>query len=237
MDNNESQNNQTELDTSNFNESVDNQADFDSISITDANGQTIPNSSDTAIANTQTVPDQESSKQTSTSSGVLREEETAILEYLDIVKSEYEIERNKKESFENRAGIVLALVGALCVFVLETIPLGDIVSMFPTPMTFQILLKIVFGITVYVSIAVSIIRAFLTITTRKHDNFEVKDIDEVLLSIDRMTSLAKIIFTYRDIISQHRDLNEKRSKDFKFSLIFCIFSICAIAVYSLIEIK
>ena len=48
-------------------------------------------------------------------------EETAILEYLDIVKSEYETERNKKQSFENRAGLIMALLGAICIFLFEKV--------------------------------------------------------------------------------------------------------------------
>ncbi len=54
------------------------------------------------------------------------EEDTAINEYLDIVKTEYEIERGKKESFENRVGIILALVGAMCIFLLEIVNLKDV---------------------------------------------------------------------------------------------------------------
>ena len=40
-----------------------------------------------------------------------RIEDTAIVEYLDIIRREYEIERAKKQSFENRTGLVMALVG------------------------------------------------------------------------------------------------------------------------------
>lgn len=36
--------------------------------------------------------------------------DTAILEYIDIVKREYENERNKKQSFENRACLIMALL-------------------------------------------------------------------------------------------------------------------------------
>ena len=50
---------------------------------------------------------------------VPRIEDTAIVEYLDIVRSEYEIERAKKQSFEDRAGLVMALAGALCIFLFE----------------------------------------------------------------------------------------------------------------------
>ncbi|WP_456095777.1 hypothetical protein [Peptostreptococcus sp.] len=41
-------------------------------------------------------------------------ENTAILECLEVVMSEYKIERDKKQSFETRAGIIMALLGATC---------------------------------------------------------------------------------------------------------------------------
>ena len=44
---------------------------------------------------------------------------TAIVVYLEIVRSEYETERNKKQSFENRAGLIMALLGAICIFLFE----------------------------------------------------------------------------------------------------------------------
>lgn len=168
-------------------------------------------------------------------SEVPNEKKTAINEYLDIVRSEYDNERRKKESFENRAYIVMSLVGALCVFVLEKITLGDILSLFTISMTFSVFLKIITGIFVYTSIIVAIIYFFRILATRKHDNFEVKNIDESLMSIDRMDSLAKLIKTYRDIILQHRDLNEARAKWFKKSLIFSFSSIIAISLYYLFD--
>ena len=45
----------------------------------------------------------------------------AIVEYLEIVRSEYETERNKKQSFENRAGLIMALLGAICIFLFENL--------------------------------------------------------------------------------------------------------------------
>ena len=44
----------------------------------------------------------------------VRVENTAILESLEVVMSEYKIERDKKQSFETRAGIIMALLGATC---------------------------------------------------------------------------------------------------------------------------
>jgi hypothetical protein len=144
--------------------------------------------------------------------------ETPIIEYLEIVKDEYEIERNKKQSFENRAGLILALVGAICIFVFEKVKLNDVISLMSKNLTFFIFLKIVSGVSVYVGFAITMIMILRTITVQKQDNFEVKSIDESLITENRTIALCRVIFTYRDIIIQHRTLNEKRAKSFRWCL-------------------
>lgn len=159
------------------------------------------------------------------------ESNTAINEYLDIVKSEYEIERGKKESFENRAGIILALISALFVFVIEKININDIINLFSANLTFIIFLKIIFGICVFISLSYSLIFAVVTISTRKLDNFDVKSIDTKLLAEKRMNALARLILAYRNIILNHREINEKRAKTYKKSLCGSIVSIVSILIY------
>lgn len=108
-------------------------------------------------------------------------EDTAILEYLDIVKSEYEIERNKKQSFENRAGLIMALLGAICIFLFEKVKLNDVFSFTTLPLNFLTLIKILSGLSVYVGFLFTMIMIIKTITVNQHNNFEVKSIDEYLL--------------------------------------------------------
>ena len=149
--------------------------------------------------------------------------DTAIVEYLEIVRSEYEIERNKKQSFENRSGLIMALLGAICIFLFEKVKLQDIFPLMTITLTFMELIKIISGLMAYVSFIVTIVMIVYTIIVKKHDNFEVARIDEELLVKQRLESLCTIIFTYRDIIIQHRGVNEKRAKAFNKS----IYGICA----------
>lgn len=172
-----------------------------------------------------------SSNQMNTCGNSPDESNTAINEYLDIVKSEYEIERGKKESFENQAGIILALISALFVFVIEKININDIINLFSANLTFIIFLKIIFGICVFISLSYSLIFAVVTISTRKLDNFDVKSIDTKLLAEKRMNALARLILAYRNIILNHREINEKRAKTYKKSLCGSIVSIVSILIY------
>lgn len=144
--------------------------------------------------------------------------DTAIEEYFDIIKSEYETERNKKQSFESRAGLIMALLGAICIFLFEKVQLKDIFSLMTVPLTFLDFAIILSGLGVYVCFLFTMLMIIKTITIKQHDNFEVRSIDEALLREHRLTALCKIIFTYRDIIIQHRTLNELRAKDFRKSL-------------------
>lgn len=143
---------------------------------------------------------------------------TAFLEYLDIVQREYENERTKKQSFETRAGLILALLGALCSFLFGQVPLTDIFSLMTSAMTFLIFAKIASGLLVYGGCIFTMLMIIRTITVQKHDNFEVQSIDYTLLAEPRHKALGRIIFTYRDIIVQHRKRNELRAKDFRKSL-------------------
>lgn len=145
-------------------------------------------------------------------------ENTAIVEYLDIVKTEYETERNKKQSFENRAGLIMALLGAICIFLFEQVQLKDVFLRMALPLTFVDLIIIVSGLAVYGGFFFTMVMIIKTIIVKPHDNFEVKNIDETLLVEQRLVALCRIIKTYRDIVIQHRELNEKRARTFRKSL-------------------
>lgn len=156
---------------------------------------------------------------------------TAIAEYLEIVRSEYETERNKKQSFENRAGLIMALLGAICIFLFEKVKLQDIISLMNTPLTFLELAKIISGLAVYVCFTFTMIMIVLTIIVKQHENFEVRNIDEALLGEQRIYALCRIILTYKSIIIQHRELNEKRAAAFRKSLYGICSTLVSIIVY------
>ena len=145
-------------------------------------------------------------------------EKMPILEYLEVVKSEYNNERQKKCSFESRAGISIAFTGTLCAFLLDEIKISDIIRIINIPMTFIDLLKIASGLLVYLSLLISMFYLIKTIRTSQHSNFETNRIDETLLAENKRDGITRIIFTYRDVIKQHREANEKRAKYYQVSL-------------------
>lgn len=155
----------------------------------------------------------------------------ALSEYFEVVKNEYEIERNKKVSFENRAGIFLALIGTIGVYLFDKVQIKEIIPLFSIPLTFGILMKIISCFLVYLSLAFTMLYLIKTITVKHHNNFEVRNIDEVLLAENRINALTRIIFTYRDIICQHRQVNEDRAKTFRLSLYGVVVMLIATVIY------
>ena len=52
-----------------------------------------------------------------------------------------------------------------------------------------------------------------------------------LLAEVRMNALARLVLAYKEIIIQHRDLNEKRAKTYKHSLYGSVISIVSVVIY------
>lgn len=117
-------------------------------------------------------------------------------------------ERNKKQSFENRAGFIMTLLGAICIFLFETVKLQDIISFMSMPLTFMELIKIISGLAVYVCFVFTMIMTILTIIVKQHNNFEVKNIDEALLAEQRLYALCRLILTYKSISAMLASCNE-----------------------------
>lgn len=200
--------------------------------------QNTNNSSNTQISNNENHSNNATTVQPPTiqnSSQLSDVDQTAMCEYLELVQSEYSIERGKKDSFENRAGIIMALVGALLVFMLDKIPFNDVLTLCKKPLTFVVLLKIIFGFASYITLVVALFFSFLTIATRKQENYPVETINLSYLAESRKDAIARITLKYRDIITSHREYNEKRAHKFKLSLILSVISICSFIVYLIIK--
>jgi hypothetical protein len=140
--------------------------------------------------------------------------DTMLLEYLDVVRNEYDVERDKKQGFESRAGMLLTLLAAIAVYTVNEVPLKDIISLVNEQLTFWLVAAIVSGFLVYVVLIVSVIMLVKIIKIRAHAAIEIKDIDVDLLNEQKIPALHSLIFTYRDIVQQHRELNAERAKYF-----------------------
>ncbi len=162
-------------------------------------------------------------------------DQTAMCEYLEMIQSEYSIERGKKESFENRAGIIMALIGALLVFILDKLPVTDVIKLCRDPLTFVVLMKIIVGFSAYIALILALFFLFLTITTSKQENYPIEQISFAYLAEVRKEAIARIIINYRDIIVKHREHNEKRAFKYKTSLVLSFVSIGCFITFFIIK--
>lgn len=110
-------------------------------------------------------------------------DETIGAECLDVVLREYEIERGKRQSFENRAGIVMAVLAALAIFVFEKIPLTGFMEQALNASC--PILKAVFCAASYVCFLISLLYTINTLWVRRYDNFLVENIDPEMLGRDK----------------------------------------------------
>lgn len=149
--------------------------------------------------------------------------ETIAAECLDILLREYEMERGKRQSFENRAGIIMAVLAALYVFVLERIPLfgGE----------FSSILKVISCSFAYVSFFASLLYAIDTIAIRTYQNFAVEEVKEWLIGKQPLTGIVYLIQEYRGIIEQHREQNMSAARSLMRSMICLCILLVAVVVY------
>jgi hypothetical protein len=156
-------------------------------------------------------------------------DETIGAECLDVVLREYEIERGKRQSFENRAGIVMAVLAALAIFVFEKIPFTGVMEQAlnsPCP-----ILKAGSCAASYVCFLFSLLYTINTLWVRHYDNFLVENIDPEMLGRDPYYGTALLIGRYKKIIKQHRENNEKVANSLMWSMIWLGITLASIVLY------
>lgn len=156
---------------------------------------------------------------------------TAIAEYLSTTQNEYQIELNRTDSIESKSGLIMTLLGGICIFLFDKIELKDIFSLMTNAVTFLDFFRIVDGLLVYTSFFFTLIMIIKTINIRLDFNLIIESIDEELVSEERIVALCRIIFTYRDIILRRQEINEKKANSFKKALSGIIVTFITIIIY------
>lgn len=156
-------------------------------------------------------------------------EKTTAAQCLDIMLREYEIERGKRQSFENRAGIVMAVLAALALFVFEKVPLSALCSMAAqSPWPYG---KIFSCLLLYASFFFSLGYTINSLRTRTYDNFLVENVDEYMIGQKPLAGSIILIKEYREIIAQHREENQKVAYSLMNAMVFLCISLVSIALY------
>ena len=158
-----------------------------------------------------------------------------LKEILEIMKFEYQIERNKKDSLEVRVGIIVTFLSTIIAFMFEKINITDLFQLFNENLNFLLLIKIISGVIFYVSLVSICSYAFKILNILKYDNFKAEIINKKFLEYDKIKILKKFIEMYSKIIVKHRDLNQKKAKNLKKMIFLFLMFLSSIIIYTSIR--
>lgn len=156
---------------------------------------------------------------------------TSLSECLTVAMHEYDLERNKKQSFDNRAGIIITIFAAIGITLHDKIPITELIEQMSQPLTFLILLDIIMGCLVYVSLISSLIFAVSIVAVKGTNNFNISIINGDFISSAKIDSVSKLVETYLNLVRNHRKKNGLIAKRLAYSQWAMIFSIVLILVY------
>lgn len=152
----------------------------------------------------------------------------ALEPYFELVQNEYRNERDRKQGLETRSGIVLTIIAAMVAIIFDKIPLKYIFSLMTLQLDFVILLKIISGLLVYFSFIGSVFFSLKTLYTASYSTYNVANISYNNLGNQNNIELGIIVTTYRDIIKENREINEKKAKAFEHAIELII--VCSVCV-------
>lgn len=157
--------------------------------------------------------------------------------YLDIIKNEYNIENNRKQSLETRAGLILAFLATLATFLFDKIELNSLFNAMTTIQPFIIIIKILAGIVIYISLGIAIFKTIRIITSKQITAFNVDVIDNKRLKNSYQNELKEVILAYINIIQGRRKVNELNANNLKYAIYALISLLISIAIYFSIYLK
>lgn len=160
---------------------------------------------------------------------LLKLEDTIAADCLDILRREYEIERGKRQSFETRAGIVVAVLAAVCAFVFGRMPLPANAKSFPLDM--GSVQKEAICAFAYISFFASLFCSVSALRIRTYQNFAVENVEGWLVGKRPLQGNIYLIKEYREIIKQHREQNAAVARSLMFAMIFLCVFLALVVIY------
>lgn len=157
--------------------------------------------------------------------------DTSLLDSLEVLKQEYQAERNKRQSFETRAGLIITVLAALCAFVFKQIKITGILALAQAPMTFFALLKILAGVFAYISFIGTLWCVFKTIRVRDTLVISTELFDSHFLGQPRLTGVWDLVDEYIKFVDQHREMNDNRATALQHSFYWICGTIVSVMIY------
>ena len=153
--------------------------------------------------------------------------------YLDILIKEYEMELNKKQSLETRAGFVITILCALSIFLFEKVPLSALLQdMKTTPLTFILLIKKVIGLLVYImyGLALGFSMKVIGINTLLDIKLDWKP--EHLYQNSNQT-IETFVHQYLMVVQKRREIDNKKAKRLRIAYLSSIIVIALMVLFDI----
>jgi len=155
---------------------------------------------------------------------------TSINECLTVSMHEYDIERNKKQSFDNRASLIITVLSAIMIAIYDKIPLKSILSMVEAPLTFIILMQIITTVLIYMLLVTALYYSIRIISVKTSENFDITIINGDFAGSAKIDSVSKMLEIYLNLTVIHRRKNGIFAKQLAKSQVSMIISIVLIII-------
>jgi len=160
---------------------------------------------------------------------------TSIQECLTVAMHEYDVERNKKQSLDNRASLIVTLFSGIIIAIYNKLPIDAFITLVNQQLTFLVLTKILLILGTYVALFLSLYSAIKIIIVASYDNFDIKLLDTDFISSPKIDSVPMLLKTYLILTDRHRAYNEDSATNLYRSQCSMLAAVFMIFIYLILK--
>lgn len=155
---------------------------------------------------------------------------------LNILKNEYDTDRNRKTSIENRTSGVLAFIVALLLYLVGDAKIIDKIVMWcskPGDSMYQIIVVFVSVVLFFVGVVFSMVAVYFLVKVLTPVDYKTLDVDEGMLQCVNLPiyKLKKDVCEYYIKVIQHNRINiEQKTAYYSKGLMYLQFSVAMIII-------
>lgn len=156
---------------------------------------------------------------------------------LEILKEEYEKEKQTTHSLDSKAGIFLSALIVIVTVWMQIIPIKNIIDAFYSDNYFQIVVMSILILILFSLFSIDIFFLVKCLTTKDYSAVNIESIiSEGKKAIHYIDYINAIVDHYKEIICNNSVLNQKKSNYLKYSVnFFGIYSVLNILILILIS--
>lgn len=154
-----------------------------------------------------------------------------VYEYYLVAKNEYQQERSKKHSLENRAGVLFAFLGAIIAFVLDKVKLTDIFEICKEPISCSSVVQAISAFLFFVSILATFFFLWKVIDIVEVKSLNLNNVTNAMLKEKTSTGYYRFFKIYNAMYEDLNEKNNKKAKNLKYALISMMAMLLCLVIY------